>query len=164
MPEPVIFPYVPRSITVHLGAPNASAANVTVPFPDYVKNVVSSEIYPTWEPSALRANTLAIISYALNRVYTDYYRSRLTKFSTTIFEDKAPSSRLPQNSATARPSPAPGSASGAASITRSTAQTAWKSCAHITERMWRSWTTRPLRTSARPIPGSLCASARPAPL
>ena len=83
MPEPVIIPYVPRSITVHLGAPNASAANVTVPFPDYVKNVVSSEIYPTWEPSALRANTLAIISYALNRVYTDYYRSRLYDFDIT---------------------------------------------------------------------------------
>ena len=84
MPDsPVVIPYVPRTITVHLGAPDAGAANVTVPFADYVKNVVSSEIYPTWEPSAIRANTLAIVSYALNRVYTDHYRSRRYPFDIT---------------------------------------------------------------------------------
>lgn len=84
MPEsPVVLPYVPRSMTVHLGAPDAAAVNVTVPFADYVKNVVSSEIYPTWEPSAIRANMLAVISYALNRVYTDYYRSRQYDFDIT---------------------------------------------------------------------------------
>lgn len=84
MPDtPVVIPYVPRAITVHLGAPDAAAANVTVPFADYVKNVVSSEIYPTWEPSALRANMLAVISYALNRVYTNYYRSRRYDFDIT---------------------------------------------------------------------------------
>ena len=69
-----VIPYVPETITVHLGPPDAYAANVTVPFADYVKNVASSEIYPTWEESALTANILAIISFALNRVYTEYYR------------------------------------------------------------------------------------------
>lgn len=84
MPEqPVVTPYVPRTITVHLGAPDSDAANVTVPFADYIKNVVSSEIYPTWEPSAIRANMLAVISYALNRVYTNYYRSRRYGFDIT---------------------------------------------------------------------------------
>lgn len=78
-----IIPYIPQTITVHLGAPNADAENVTVSFSDYVKNVVSSEIYPTWEPAALRANTLAIISFALNRVYTEYYRSRGYPFDIT---------------------------------------------------------------------------------
>ena len=82
MPTSVI-PYIPETIVVHLGAPTASAANVTVPFPDYVKNVVSSEIYPTWEPAALEANTLAIISFALNRYYTEYYRSRGYDFDIT---------------------------------------------------------------------------------
>ena len=65
-----IIPYIPETITVHLGPPDSGAENVTVSFADYVKNVVSSEIFPTWEPSALRANALAIISFALNRVYT----------------------------------------------------------------------------------------------
>ena len=78
-----IVPYIPETITVHLGAPDAGAENVTVSFADYVKNVVSSEIYPTWEPSALRANMLAVISYALNRVYTEYYRSRGYPFDIT---------------------------------------------------------------------------------
>ena len=80
---PTVFPYVPQQITVHLGAPTASAANVTVSFSDYVKNVASSEIYPTWEESALRANILAIVSYALNRVYTEFYRSRGYSFDIT---------------------------------------------------------------------------------
>ena len=71
-----VIPRIPTEITVHLGAPNASAANVTVPFVSYIKNVASSEVYPTWEPSALRANILAITSFALNRVYTEYYRCR----------------------------------------------------------------------------------------
>lgn len=71
-----VLPYIPQRITVHLGTPNSSAENVTVSFPDYVKNVASSEIYPTWDESALRANILAIVSFALNRVYTEFYRSR----------------------------------------------------------------------------------------
>jgi len=80
---PTVIPYVPQNITVHLGAPSASAANVTVPFIDYVKNVASSEIYPTWEESALRANIFAIVSFALNRVYTEFYRSRGYDFDIT---------------------------------------------------------------------------------
>jgi len=66
-----------------MGTPSSSAENVTVSFPDYVKNVASSEIYPTWEPAALRANILAIISFALNRVYTEYYPSRGYPFNIT---------------------------------------------------------------------------------
>ena len=87
----VIEPYIPRTITVHLGAPNAPAENVTVSFPDYVKNVASSEIYPTWEPEAIRANVLAIISFALNRVYTEFYPSRGYDFqitSSTAYDQK----------------------------------------------------------------------------
>ncbi|MBO5129390.1 MAG: peptidoglycan-binding protein [Oscillospiraceae bacterium] len=80
---PTVIPFVPQYITVHLGPPSASAANVTVSFSDYVKNVASSEIYPTWEESALRANILAIVSFALNRVYTEFYRSRGYDFDIT---------------------------------------------------------------------------------
>ena len=72
MPYP--YPVVPETITVHLGAPGESARNVVVPFAQYIKNVASHEIYPTWPESAIRANILAQISYALNRVYTEYYR------------------------------------------------------------------------------------------
>ena len=91
MPTTPITPYVPQSITVHLGPPGADAENVTVSFPDYVKNVASSEIYPTWEPAAIRANVLAIISFALNRVYTEYYPSRGYPFnitSSTAYDQK----------------------------------------------------------------------------
>ena len=80
---PPVIPYVPQRITVHLGSPSSDAANVTVSFADYVKNVASSEIYPTWDPSALRANILAIVSFALNRVYTEFYRSRGYDFDIT---------------------------------------------------------------------------------
>ena len=54
-----------------------------MPYRDYIKNVASSEIYPTWEPAAIRANILAIISFALNRVYTEYYPSRGYPFNIT---------------------------------------------------------------------------------
>ena len=77
------LPTVPSYITVHLGAPNAPAENVTVRFTDYIKNVASSEIYPNWPPEALRANILAQISYTLNRVYTEYYPSRGYDFDIT---------------------------------------------------------------------------------
>ena len=80
---PPVSPYVPQQITVHLGPPSSNAANVTVDFADYVKNVASSEIYPTWDESALRANILAIVSFALNRVYTEFYRSRGYDFDIT---------------------------------------------------------------------------------
>ena len=86
-----VTPYVPRTITVHLGAPDSWAENVTVSFPDYVKNVATREIYPTWEPAAIRANVLAIISFALNRVYTEFYPSRGYDFqitSSTSYDQK----------------------------------------------------------------------------
>ncbi len=74
---------IPNPITVHLGSPSSSAANVSVSFPDYVKNVASSEIYPTWPDAALRANIYAIITFALNRIYTEWYRSRGYAFDIT---------------------------------------------------------------------------------
>lgn len=80
---PTVTPFVPQRITVHLGPPDFDAPNVTVSFQDYVKNVASSEIYPTWDESALRANILAIVSFALNRVYTEFYRSRGYDFEIT---------------------------------------------------------------------------------
>ena len=80
---PVITPYIPETITVHTGPANQWAENVTVSFPDYIKNVASSEVYPTWGEAALRANILAQISFALNRVYTEYYRSRGYDFDIT---------------------------------------------------------------------------------
>ena len=79
----VLLPIIPETITVHLGAPGTNAENVTVPFSDYIKNVASSEIYPTWPENALRANIYAIISFALNRVYTEWYPSRGYNFDIT---------------------------------------------------------------------------------
>ncbi|MBQ8510052.1 MAG: peptidoglycan-binding protein [Clostridia bacterium] len=80
MPE---LPYIPETVTVHLGAPDQPAQNVTVSFPDYIKNVASSEIYPTWPENAIRANIYAQISFALNRIFTEYYRSRGYDFDIT---------------------------------------------------------------------------------
>ena len=77
------LPIVPTYITVHLGAPDEPAQNVTVPFSDYIKNVASSEIFPTWPESAIRANIYAQTSYALNRIYTEYYPSRGYDFDIT---------------------------------------------------------------------------------
>ena len=76
-------PIIPDTITVHLGAPDSSAQNVTVSFTDYIKNVASSEIYPTWPENAIRANIYAIISFALNRYYTEFYRSKGYNFDIT---------------------------------------------------------------------------------
>ena len=76
--------YVPKYITVHLGAPNnSSARNVTVSFRDYIKNVASSEIYPTWPEAALRANILAQITFAQNRIFTEWYPSQGYNFNIT---------------------------------------------------------------------------------
>ena len=82
---PTVIPFIPEQITVHLGTPSSNAPNVTIPFSDYVKNVASSEIYPTWDEDALRANILAIVSFALNRVYTEFYRSRGYDFDITNY-------------------------------------------------------------------------------
>lgn len=84
-------PYIPETITVHLGTPDSDAPNVTVSFPSYIKNVASSEIFPTWPESALRANIYVIVTYALNRIYTEWYRSRGYDFditSTTQYDQK----------------------------------------------------------------------------
>lgn len=78
-----VLPYVPEMITVHLGPPDSPAENVTVSFPDYIKNVASSEIYPTWPENAVRANIYAQISYTLNRIYTEWYRSKGYDFDIT---------------------------------------------------------------------------------
>lgn len=78
-PRPEVFdePFIPEYITVHLGRPsNTAAKNVTVRFADYIKNVCCSEIYPTWPEEAIKANVYAQISLALNRVFTEWYRSR----------------------------------------------------------------------------------------
>ncbi len=80
MPE---LPTIPEYITVHLGPPDSNAPNVTLPFIEYISNVSSSEIYPTWPDSAIRANVYAQISFALNRVYTEFYRSRGYDFDIT---------------------------------------------------------------------------------
>ena len=76
-------PFIPRTIVVHLGTPSSNAENIYVDFPDYIKNVASSEIYPTWPEAALRANIYAQISYALNRYYTEWYRSQGYDFDIT---------------------------------------------------------------------------------
>ena len=76
-------PVIPEKIVVHLGAPDSDAQNVTLSFSDYIKNVASSEIYPTWPKEAIKANVLAQISVALNRVYTEFYRSRGYNFDIT---------------------------------------------------------------------------------
>lgn len=85
------IPFIPDQITVHLGRPDEYAENVTIDFPSYIKNLASSEIYPTWPESSLRANIYAIVTYALNRIYTEWYRSRGYSFditSSTAFDQK----------------------------------------------------------------------------
>ncbi len=79
----LIRPYIPEYITVHLGAPSSYAENVTVKFPEYIKNVASSEIYPTWPEPAIRANIYCQISFALNRIYTEWYRNMGYNFQIT---------------------------------------------------------------------------------
>lgn len=79
----IAYPIIPENIVVHLGAPDSDAQNVTERFTDYIKNVASSEIYPTWPDEAIKANVIAQISVALNRVYTEFYRSRGGDFDIT---------------------------------------------------------------------------------
>ena len=74
---------IPQYVTVHLGKPTASAANVTVSFAHYIKNVCSSEIYPTWPENAIRANIYCQISLVLNRIFTEWYRSKGYSFDIT---------------------------------------------------------------------------------
>jgi len=77
-------PVIPEFIVVHDGSPNNnSAPNYYVPFKDYIKNVASSEIYSTWNEATIRANVLAIISFTLNRVFTEWYRGQGKNFTIT---------------------------------------------------------------------------------
>ena len=83
---------IPKYIIVHDGVPNnSSAPNYQVPFIDYIKNVASSEIYSTWPKETIKANVLAIISFTLNRIYTEWYRNKgydFTITSTTSYDQK----------------------------------------------------------------------------
>lgn len=83
---------VPQTIVVHDGAPTDSTAkNYYVPYLDYIKNVASSEIYATWPVETIKANVLAIMSFTLNRVYTEWYRNQgydFTITSSTAFDHK----------------------------------------------------------------------------
>ena len=79
----VRYPVVPNTITVHLGAPDEAVRNITVSFIDYVSNVAASELYPTWPINALIANIYTIISFAMNRIYNEWYRSKGYNFDIT---------------------------------------------------------------------------------
>ena len=83
MNNKVNYPTIPTNIVVHLGAPNEAARNISIPFTSYIKNVASNEIYPTWPEEAIEANILAIISFALNRIYNEWYPSRGYSFNIT---------------------------------------------------------------------------------
>ena len=80
LPQPV----VPEFIIVHQGSPNdPSAPNYRVPYKDYIKNVASCEIYSTWPEATIRANIFCIVSFTLNRIYTEWYRSKGKNFQIT---------------------------------------------------------------------------------
>ena len=96
IPEPEIMPVaetgeivlnrvvIPEYVIVHDGAPSDStAANYYVRYKDYIKNVASSEIYATWPDATIRANVLAIMSFTLNRIYTEFYRGKGYNFNNT---------------------------------------------------------------------------------
>ncbi len=77
------IPVIPNEIIVHLGAPNEAARNISVPFIEYIKNVASGEIYPNWPIDSIKANVLAQISFALNRIYNEWYPSMGYNFDIT---------------------------------------------------------------------------------
>lgn len=83
---------VPGTVVVHDGVPtDSTASNYYVSFPDYIKNVACSEIYPTWPEATITANVIAIVSFTLNRVYTEWYRNKGYNFtitSSTAFDHK----------------------------------------------------------------------------
>ena len=83
---------VPGTVVVHDGVPtDSTASNYYVSFPDYIKNVACSEIYPTWPEATITANIIAIVSFTLNRVYTEWYRNKGYSFtitSSTAFDHK----------------------------------------------------------------------------
>jgi len=77
------YPIVPENLIVHLGKPSEAANNVTVSFVDYISNVACSELYPTWPKEALIANIYAIITFTMNRIYNEWYRSKGYNFDIT---------------------------------------------------------------------------------
>ncbi|MBQ2640172.1 MAG: peptidoglycan-binding protein [Bacilli bacterium] len=77
------YPIIPNEITIHLGKPDEAASNITVPFVDYIANVASSELYPTWPTDSLKANILTIISFAMNRIYNEWYHTKGYSFDIT---------------------------------------------------------------------------------
>ena len=77
------YPIVPNNITIHLGKPDENTKDITIAFTDYIANVASNELYPTWPNNALIANIYAIISFALNRIYNEWYRSKGYNFDIT---------------------------------------------------------------------------------
>ena len=77
------YPIVPNNITVHLGKPDEAAKDITIPFTDYISNVAAGELYPTWPRNCLIANIYCIISFALNRIYNEWYRSKGYNFDIT---------------------------------------------------------------------------------
>ena len=77
------YPIVPNNITVHLGKPQDNAKNITISFTDYISNVASNELYPTWPKNALIANIYAIISFTMNRIYNEWYRTKGYNFDIT---------------------------------------------------------------------------------
>ena len=82
---------VPEFVIVHDGRPNEAAPDYRVPYAEYIKNVASSEIYSTWPEATILANVLAIMSFTLNRVYTEWYPSKgypFTITSSTAFDQK----------------------------------------------------------------------------
>lgn len=79
----VRYPIVPNNIIVHLGPPDEYVKDITIPFTDYITNVASSELYPTWPKNALIANIYTIISFAMNRIYNEWYRSKGYNFDIT---------------------------------------------------------------------------------
>jgi len=79
---------VPETIVVHAGPPDAPAPNYYLPFRDYIKNVASSEIYATWPEASVKANILAMLSFTLNRVFTEWYRNKGKNFTITSSTDE----------------------------------------------------------------------------
>ena len=77
------YPVVPNNITIHLGKPDEAARDITVPFTNYISNVAANELYPTWPRNALIANIYTIISFAMNRIYNEWYRSKGYNFDIT---------------------------------------------------------------------------------
>ena len=77
------YPVVPNNITIHLGEPDTAAANITVPFQEYISNVAANEIYPTWPKASIEANLYAIISFTMNRIYNEWYKSKGYNFDIT---------------------------------------------------------------------------------